>query len=410
MRTLRQSCEQTLQKLRTNRIMNKRALLRYLCLFWFGLRSINSVQTRCIVKGEAQKSPLFWRFSGGFRFSQDRLLSRNSTRKPLNLIKSVIFTNTPCKSTCLYNAPSMHTVDSRCCREREAFGFRSWRVALDSCACQGLCEFVAYDDLCVQSIPLLAFLLCPAWRVVCGSWFQSQQKGPRNGCQAEKWQELPRSDRNCPKNIFAPFLSFFSLPESCRKVAEFVMTWERSRELQRDFGRHLEESLAPPRSKKSKRIMSNMSQNKIILALFGLFVPPARGGSGRLFDIFGAKILCLRERSQVLMTLFGDFWFFFSAMACDPRDLPEESKTLPAPKVKKESPESLWKSLRGSWPTPQKESKMSLRSQKTSDFWLAASPGDSLWLAFGGVGPGPSETRPETLFDYSSRGGFDSSA
>ena len=29
-------------------------------------RFINSVQTRCIVKGEAQKSPLFWRFSGGF--------------------------------------------------------------------------------------------------------------------------------------------------------------------------------------------------------------------------------------------------------------------------------------------------------------------------------------------------------
>ena len=27
---------------------------------------INSVQTRCIVKGEAQKSPLFWGFSGGF--------------------------------------------------------------------------------------------------------------------------------------------------------------------------------------------------------------------------------------------------------------------------------------------------------------------------------------------------------
>ena len=29
---------------------------------------INSVQTRCIVKGEAQKSPLFWRFSGVFDF------------------------------------------------------------------------------------------------------------------------------------------------------------------------------------------------------------------------------------------------------------------------------------------------------------------------------------------------------
>ena len=67
----------------------------------------NSVQTRCIVKGEAQKSPLFWRFSGGL----DRLFSRNSTRKPLNLVKSPIFTNSPCKSTGLYNAPSMHTVD-----------------------------------------------------------------------------------------------------------------------------------------------------------------------------------------------------------------------------------------------------------------------------------------------------------
>ena len=71
----------------------------------------NSVQTRCIVKGEAQKSLLFWRFSGGFWFSQDRLFSRNSTGKPLNLIKSPIFTNAPCKTTCLYNAPSMHTVD-----------------------------------------------------------------------------------------------------------------------------------------------------------------------------------------------------------------------------------------------------------------------------------------------------------
>ena len=28
-------------------------------------------------------------------------------------MKSSIFTNTPCKSTCLYNAPSMHTVDWR---------------------------------------------------------------------------------------------------------------------------------------------------------------------------------------------------------------------------------------------------------------------------------------------------------
>ena len=31
-------------------------------------KNINSVQTRCIVKGEAQKSPLFWRFSRDFDF------------------------------------------------------------------------------------------------------------------------------------------------------------------------------------------------------------------------------------------------------------------------------------------------------------------------------------------------------
>ena len=41
------------------------------------------------------------------------MFSRNSTRKPLNLIKSLNFTNTPCKSTCLYNAPSMHTAEVR---------------------------------------------------------------------------------------------------------------------------------------------------------------------------------------------------------------------------------------------------------------------------------------------------------
>ena len=70
---------------------------------------INSVQTRCIVKGEAQKSPLFWRFSGGFWFSQDRLLSGISTSKPWNLIESRIFTNAPCKSTRLCNAPSVHS-------------------------------------------------------------------------------------------------------------------------------------------------------------------------------------------------------------------------------------------------------------------------------------------------------------
>ena len=32
------------------------------------LTRLNSVQIRCIVKGEAQESPLFWRFSGVFDF------------------------------------------------------------------------------------------------------------------------------------------------------------------------------------------------------------------------------------------------------------------------------------------------------------------------------------------------------
>ena len=77
------------------------------------MQYLTSVQTGCIVKGEAQKSPLFWRFSGGLWFSQDRLFSRNSTRRPLNLVKSSRFLQTPLvKSTCLYNAPSMHTVES----------------------------------------------------------------------------------------------------------------------------------------------------------------------------------------------------------------------------------------------------------------------------------------------------------
>ena len=73
--------------------------------------NFNGVQTRCIVKGEAQKSPLFWKFSGGVWFSQERLFSKSSTKKPLNLIKSPIFTNTPCKFNCLCNAPSLHIVD-----------------------------------------------------------------------------------------------------------------------------------------------------------------------------------------------------------------------------------------------------------------------------------------------------------
>ena len=93
------------------RVCSPKPLLEALLAFAFSGTLFNSVQTRCIVKGEAQKSPIFWRFSGGFGLSQDRLFSRNSARKPLNLIKSPIFTNAPCKTACLYNAPSMHTLD-----------------------------------------------------------------------------------------------------------------------------------------------------------------------------------------------------------------------------------------------------------------------------------------------------------
>ena len=35
---------------------------------WRPLTRVNSVQTRCIVKGEVHKSPLFWRFWGVFDF------------------------------------------------------------------------------------------------------------------------------------------------------------------------------------------------------------------------------------------------------------------------------------------------------------------------------------------------------
>ena len=50
------------------------------------IHCFNNVHTRCIATGEAQKSPLFWRFSGVLWFYQERLFSRNSTRKPLNVI------------------------------------------------------------------------------------------------------------------------------------------------------------------------------------------------------------------------------------------------------------------------------------------------------------------------------------
>ena len=73
---------------------------------------INNMQTECIAQGEVRKSPLFWRFSGGGWFSQELLFFWNSTRKSLNWTKSPILRKTACKSACLCEAPSLHTVES----------------------------------------------------------------------------------------------------------------------------------------------------------------------------------------------------------------------------------------------------------------------------------------------------------
>ena len=113
----------------------------------------NSVQTRCIVKGEAQKSPLFSRFSEGFCFLIQRATNGGQIRRgwiwrfwgapifgpevpkylflkgfgtsgrkigapqkrqfqPRQIWPPICgpLTNAPCKTTCLYSAPSMHTL------------------------------------------------------------------------------------------------------------------------------------------------------------------------------------------------------------------------------------------------------------------------------------------------------------
>ena len=91
------------------------------------LFQFNSVQTRCTIKGEAQKSPLLAIFWGAL-ISQERLFSRNSTRK-LFCAKSPFFTNTPSKPTCLYSAPSLHIVDQY--DDTVSFGI-GWHTVSDS--------------------------------------------------------------------------------------------------------------------------------------------------------------------------------------------------------------------------------------------------------------------------------------
>ena len=71
------------------------------------------------MKGEAQKSSLIWRFV--FDFLRSACSIGFQLENPLNLIKSPIFTNTPCKFTCLYHAPSLHTVDVGNSREAQDY-------------------------------------------------------------------------------------------------------------------------------------------------------------------------------------------------------------------------------------------------------------------------------------------------
>ena len=71
------------------------------------------MQTRCIVKARPRKVHFSGDFLGGFDFLRSACSLGIPQENPLNLIKSPIFTNAPCKTACLYNAPSMHTVEFR---------------------------------------------------------------------------------------------------------------------------------------------------------------------------------------------------------------------------------------------------------------------------------------------------------
>ena len=50
-------------------------------------------------------------FLGAFEFLRSASSLRISLKSPINLIKCPVFTNTPCKTTFLYNAPGLRTVD-----------------------------------------------------------------------------------------------------------------------------------------------------------------------------------------------------------------------------------------------------------------------------------------------------------
>ena len=78
-----------------------------------GKGKANNLQTRCIVKARLRRVHFSGDFLRGFDFLRSACSLGIPQENPLNSIKSPIFTNTPCKFTCLYNAPSIHTVEKR---------------------------------------------------------------------------------------------------------------------------------------------------------------------------------------------------------------------------------------------------------------------------------------------------------
>ena len=78
---------------------------------------VNSVQTRCIVKARLRKVHFSGDFLGVFDFLRIAC-SLGIPQETFKFSKIPFFPNAPCKTTCLYNAPSMHTVDFGICETK----------------------------------------------------------------------------------------------------------------------------------------------------------------------------------------------------------------------------------------------------------------------------------------------------
>ena len=106
------------------------------------------------VKGEAQRSPLFWRFSGGLWCSRVRLLCRKSNRRPFKLNTSPIITSW----------------------EKKLQGLKSWAWLPKFCRTCGV----------LRESSSAGFLLC---RKV----LQNPPAGPPKVCRILGWKHFSRS-------------------------------------------------------------------------------------------------------------------------------------------------------------------------------------------------------------------------